>query len=40
MRAERPSEMIKPGAFFHPTGNHGGRVAASRRGWPPVAQSG
>jgi hypothetical protein len=22
MRAERPNEMMKLGAFFHPTGNH------------------
>jgi hypothetical protein len=22
MRAERPDEMMKHGAFFHPTGNH------------------
>jgi N-acetyl-S-(2-succino)cysteine monooxygenase len=22
MRADRPDEMMKLGAFFHPTGNH------------------
>ena len=34
MRADRPNEMMKLGAFFHPTGNH---VAAWLQAQPGVS---